>query len=382
MFEQTSIASGQRETKRQPAGGSTAAEASPLRTSIRFASRPASGSAAAESSSRVYGWSGSASTSSIGPCSTIWPGVHHENVVGDVARTRKIVRDVEERDLPLLLELEHQVQDPDANRDVEHARRLVRQEHHRLDSQRSRDCDSLALSAGELVGVLVRHMRGRHETDGAQQLVHTVFDLVAIDDAVDSKRTLEVVPDRLHRIERAEWILEDHLHLRPVAEHRPPAPVARDVATAVDDASRSRRIQARDQSCHRALAAAALADECGDLSGTEREADIVDRVHVASPAHQRRRRRGSASRDCEPRAPLRSCVSLRRDDMRRDGRDRPGGATDAPPSGACTSRAVPGRRAGSGGGTCTPPGDRRGRGASPECRPAGASAPSAEGTTP
>ena len=164
-------------------------------------------------------------------------GVHHENVVGDVARTREIVRDVEERDLPLLLELEHQVQDPDANRDVEHARRLVRQEHHRLDSQRARDRDSLALSAGELVGVLVRHVRGRHETDGAQQLVHTVLDLVAIDDAVDPKRTLEVVPDRLHRIERAEWILEDHLHLRPVAEHRPPAPVARDVATAVDDAS-------------------------------------------------------------------------------------------------------------------------------------------------
>src|SRR3954447_5952805 len=71
--EQTSIASGQRWTKRQPAGGSTAADASPLRISMRLASSPVAGSGTAERSSCVYGWSGFARTSSIGPRSTIWP---------------------------------------------------------------------------------------------------------------------------------------------------------------------------------------------------------------------------------------------------------------------------------------------------------------------
>src|SRR6185369_9037067 len=38
--------------------------------------------------------------------------VHHHDLVGDVAGARKIMGDVEERDLPLLLELDHEVEDP------------------------------------------------------------------------------------------------------------------------------------------------------------------------------------------------------------------------------------------------------------------------------
>src|SRR5439155_24964672 len=46
------------------------------------------------------------------------PGVHDEDVVGEVAGAREVMRDVEERDVALLLQLQHQVEDPDANRDV------------------------------------------------------------------------------------------------------------------------------------------------------------------------------------------------------------------------------------------------------------------------
>ena len=56
-------------------------------------------------------------------------GVHDEDVVGDVARAREVVRDVEERDPALLLQPEHQVQDPDPDRDVEHRDRLVGEDH-------------------------------------------------------------------------------------------------------------------------------------------------------------------------------------------------------------------------------------------------------------
>src|SRR4051794_9592933 len=73
MWEQTSIASGHRLTKRQPSGGSTAAAASPLRAWMRSACNRFAGSGTAASKSLVYGCSGDASTSSTGPRSTICP---------------------------------------------------------------------------------------------------------------------------------------------------------------------------------------------------------------------------------------------------------------------------------------------------------------------
>ena len=39
------------------------------------------------------------------------------------------------------------------------------------------------------------------------------LDLRGRHDAVDPERPLDVVTDRLHRVERPERILEDHLHL-------------------------------------------------------------------------------------------------------------------------------------------------------------------------
>ncbi len=75
------------------------------------------------------------------------PEVHDEHLVGDVARARDVVRDVEERDAKLALELQDQVEDPDADRDVEHRDRLVAQDHARLDRERACDRHALALSA-------------------------------------------------------------------------------------------------------------------------------------------------------------------------------------------------------------------------------------------
>ena len=83
------------------------------------------------------------------------------------------------------LQLEHQVQDPDANRDVEHADRLVGEHDLRLDRERARDGDPLSLAARELILVLGGDVLGRHEADGAQELVDALFDLGAANDAVD-----------------------------------------------------------------------------------------------------------------------------------------------------------------------------------------------------
>ena len=91
--------------------------------------------------------------------------VHHEHLIGHVARARDVVRDVEEGDAELPLELQDQVEDADPDRDVEHRDGLVGQDHARLDRQGARDRDALALPARELVRVLLRDLVGRHEPD-------------------------------------------------------------------------------------------------------------------------------------------------------------------------------------------------------------------------
>src|SRR5436190_8243821 len=97
---------------------------------------------------------------------------------------------------------------------------------------------------------------------------------------MDAERSLDVVTDRLRRVERIERILEDHLHLRPVPKAVAPATDARDVAPLEQDRAGTRVVQAREQPCDGALAATALADERRDRSGPQLEGHVVDGVDV------------------------------------------------------------------------------------------------------
>ena len=206
--------------------------------------------------------------------------VHDEDVVGDIARARKVVGHVEKRDPVLLLELRHQVQDPDADRDVEHADRLVREDDLRLDRERAGDRDPLPLAARELVRILGGDVLRRDEPDRAQQLVHPLLDLARRDDLVDPKRTLDVVAHRLDRIERAEGVLEDDLDLRAVVKDVAPPPDVRDVAPLEQDLPCARLGQVREQPRDGALPAAALADERRDRARAQLERHVVDGVDV------------------------------------------------------------------------------------------------------
>src|SRR5581483_7812510 len=238
-------------------------------------------------------------------------GVHHEQVVGDVARAGEVVRHVEEADAELRLQVRHQVEDPDADRHVEHRDRLVGDHHPRLDGERPRDRDALALAARDLVRVLRRDVLRRHEADRVEQLEHAPVDAAARDDAVDPQRPRDVVADRLDRVQRAERILEDHLHLRAVGEHVAAAPLAGDVAPVEEDAALARLVELDEQPRDRALAAAALAGERRDASRLEREADVVDRVDAAPVERPADREALREAAHLEDRAAHSPCSSTR-----------------------------------------------------------------------
>ena len=63
------------------------------------------------------------------------------------------------------------------------------------------------------MGKLAGEVAGWLQRDPAQKVGHRGIH-VAVGHVVDLQRADQVVPDLVHRVERGEWILEDHLDLR------------------------------------------------------------------------------------------------------------------------------------------------------------------------
>ncbi len=91
------------------------------------------------------------------------PAVQHRDPVRDRADQREVVRDEEEPEAELALQLGDQVDDRGLHRDVERRRDLVAHEQRRRDRERAGDRDALALAAGELVRVAVDHRRAQRD---------------------------------------------------------------------------------------------------------------------------------------------------------------------------------------------------------------------------
>ena len=102
------------------------------------------------------------------------PLVHHDDPVGELERLFLIVRDEDAGDFDLVV----QPPQPSAqflpHLGVERAERLVQQQDFRLDRERARECDALALPAGELRGIAIGEEVELHEF---QQLMHAPLDL-------------------------------------------------------------------------------------------------------------------------------------------------------------------------------------------------------------
>ena len=82
--------------------------------------------------------------------------VHHGDAVGDVLDDREIVRDEQVGEPAVALQILQQVDHLRLHRDVERRHRLVADDEARLDGERARDADALALAAGELVRIARR----------------------------------------------------------------------------------------------------------------------------------------------------------------------------------------------------------------------------------
>ena len=81
--------------------------------------------------------------------------VHHRDAVAHVAHDGEVVGDEDQRQPELALQVAQQVEDLRLDRHVERGDRLVGDDQLRLERERARDADALALAAGELVRIAV-----------------------------------------------------------------------------------------------------------------------------------------------------------------------------------------------------------------------------------
>ena len=144
--------------------------------------------------------------------------IQHRDRLGDMAHDLKVVRNKKIGDAHVLLQVHQQIQHLRLNRNVERGHGLVGNQELRLQHQRARHRNSLALSSREHVGIAAlvlgtkthaRHHRPSRVAPGCRGEV-----------GVDRQRLAEQRHDLLTRIERGVRILEHHLHLRPQAFER------------------------------------------------------------------------------------------------------------------------------------------------------------------
>ena len=210
--------------------------------------------------------------------------IHHRDAVGDVLDHREVVRDENIGKPEPLLQVPQQVEDLRTDRDVERRDRLVADDQFRLDRERARDRDALALAAGKFVGVAAR--KARLEPDQPQQFLDPRAAFVRWHEVMQHQRLAEDLGDRHARVERGVRVLEDDLRL-PAERAQCVGVEAEQVTPFETDAAGVRLDQAQHQAAHGRLAAAGFADQGQRLAGIDVEADAIDRPNESGrPAEQ------------------------------------------------------------------------------------------------
>ena len=192
------------------------------------------------------------------------PTVHDDDEVGHRHRFFLVVRDVDEGDPDValdVLELELHLL---AELQVECAERLVEQQHARDVDERAGECDALLLATRQLLR-LAAAVAG--EPDDPQHLVDLPLQLgAALALAAQAER--DVLEDRQVREERVA--LEDGVHVTLVRRQ------AGDRAVAEVDRPRARLLEAADHPQRGRLAAAGRSEQRVELAALDLERQVVD----------------------------------------------------------------------------------------------------------
>jgi hypothetical protein len=105
-----------------------------------------------------------------GPILDDLAGVHHDDPAADVCHDAKVVRDEQKGHSIAVLELSEEVEELGLDRDVDGARRLVRDQQIRLTTQGDGDRDPLCHSTGKLMWIAGCDHLGAMDPDCREEL--------------------------------------------------------------------------------------------------------------------------------------------------------------------------------------------------------------------
>src|SRR6266478_4590593 len=207
-----------------------------------------------------------------------FPAIHHQHVVADVFDHGEIVGDEEVGELELVLEILKKVHDLRLDGDIQGGDRLIADDEFRLHGQGARDADALALAAGKFVRVALHHLG--LQTDVAQELGHALPALRTVHRGeMDFEGFGHDLVDGMARIERAEGVLEDHLHLATKGA-KSALRQWEDILPLVENGALGGADELQEGLPDGALAAAAFAHEADRGALLDREGDVIDGAQV------------------------------------------------------------------------------------------------------
>lgn len=137
--------------------------------------------------------------------------VHDCDAVAHVAGDGEVVGDVEVGDAETVAEFGHEFHDGDADGDVEHGGGFVGDDESGVHDEGSGDGDSLALAAGEFVGVAEQKVLWWGESDESEEFEDSFFAFGDGADFLDGEGFGDGVEDGASGVHRLVGVLEDHL---------------------------------------------------------------------------------------------------------------------------------------------------------------------------
>src|SRR5919107_2547361 len=199
---------------------------------------------------------------------------------GEVLGDREVVGYEQERHPELLLQPQQHVEQPDAQRDVDHRDGLIGHDELGVDGERPGHGDALPLPARELVGILLQELLGWRQPDGLEQLVEPALELGArLREIVAPQRRAQDLRHVAYRVQRGVGVLMDDLDRPPKAlflRFRERV----DLLVPVEHPALGRLEQARSHSSRGGLAAPALAHQAQGLARLYSERHVVDGLYL------------------------------------------------------------------------------------------------------
>ena len=240
------------------------------------------------SSAFVYGCRGRLEDFPHGRMLLHLPVAHHDDLVGDLADQRQVVRDEQQRHGVTFLQACQQLEDLLLDRDVECRGRLVCDQQLRLAGDRHRDHDPLLLATGQMVRVGRDAQVRVRDADLVQQLDRPGAGRTPPETEVQAQRFADLVADGQHGIQRGHRLLENHRDVLAAYAAQLDGLAVQQVDVVVQDPARGIhdgicRQQAEDGHGRHRLAAAGLADQRQRRAPADGEADVPHgRLHHAA----------------------------------------------------------------------------------------------------